>query len=136
MQQCPCCSTKNYTDCCGIFISGAKNPTTPEELMRSRYTAYSQANIEYIARTMKPPASHGYDAQSAREWAIAVTWRKLEVLHTSMANPKKGFVEFIAHYSHNNQDFHIHELSEFHLRKNQWFYVNGKEIKSSDVTDF
>lgn len=40
-----------------FFIPNQKILSTPEELMRSRYTAYNQVNIDYIARTMRSPAA-------------------------------------------------------------------------------
>ena len=54
--KCPCCSSKEYDDCCSKFISGAAVPTTPEELMRSRYTAFTKANVDYIFKTMRGAA--------------------------------------------------------------------------------
>lgn len=54
---CPCKSGKRYADCCEPFITRINLPETPEQLMRSRYTAYSQANIDYIMGTMKGEAS-------------------------------------------------------------------------------
>lgn len=121
---CPCCSNKSYANCCQRFISKQLNPDTPEELMRSRYTAYTQANIEYIMDTMKPPASNHFDAEDARKWAQTVKWRKLEVLKTSQ-DQDKGFVEFIAYFSHQQQQQKIHEYSEFHRENGRWYYVDG-----------
>ena len=73
MQHCPCGTGKKYLDCCGLFIRGHKRPTTPEALMRSRYSAYTQNRIEYIARTMKAPANHNFDMEAARQWASFAT---------------------------------------------------------------
>lgn len=134
MQFCPCGSNQEYMSCCGLFISGQAIPATPEQLMRSRYTAYTQANIAYINRTMKAPANKDFDADVARAWAQTVEWKKLEVLMRHTDNDK-GFVEFMVFYSHNNQSLIMHELSEFHWLDNQWYYVNGKapEKKSSPL---
>ena len=35
-------------NCCGSYIEGEKKASTPEVLMRSRYTAYTKGEIEYI----------------------------------------------------------------------------------------
>ena len=69
---CPCQSGKIFQDCCQPFLTGKIFPDTPEQLMRSRYAAYSQANIAYIQETMKPPASLNFDADSAKQWALEV----------------------------------------------------------------
>jgi SEC-C motif-containing protein len=125
MPTCPCGSKQTAALCCSLFISGQQMPATPVELMRSRYTAYTQANIEYIERTMKAPANKDFDPESARAWAQAVQWQKLEVLSTHTKN-HKGFVEFMVFYLHNNKHFIMHELSEFQFVDKQWYYVDGK----------
>jgi len=125
MQNCPCGTGKDYNQCCGIFITGKQLPSIPEELMRSRYTAYTQANVDYIARTMKSPAADHFDPAATKSWAEQVNWVKLEVLNTSSENTR-GTVEFIAHYTQKNKRFVMHEISEFQFEQGQWFYVDGK----------
>lgn len=129
MTMCPCGSLKDYAMCCGIYIDEQKIPETPEQLMRSRYTAYTQANIPYITLTMKPPASLQFQAEAAEEWAKRVHWHRLEVLATAIQG-KVGFVEFIAHFDDDAQQQVLHEISEFHLENNRWYYVDGKSPKN------
>ena len=50
---CPCGSGKPLSACCGPYLEGKEDPPTPEALMRSRYTAYTQGNLDYIEKTMK-----------------------------------------------------------------------------------
>lgn len=124
---CPCGSEKNYLVCCGRFIKGKQTPTTPEELMRSRYSAYSRANIDYIVRTMKSPAADNFDANIAKEWAEMVNWHKLEVLQSEI-HGQTGYVEFIAYYVSEGQIQTLHELSKFQLENGSWYYVDGERI--------
>jgi SEC-C motif-containing protein len=112
MQNCPCGTGKTYADCCGPFLSQQKNPSTPEELMRSRFTAYSSADDAYIAATMKAPASNRSDPATVRERMDKITWTRLEVLHASQQG-KKGSVEFRAYYVSDDQQNVLHEISEF-----------------------
>ena len=42
---------------------------TVEELMRSRYTAYTLAKTAYIGRTCHGPAAKLFDAKRAKKWA-------------------------------------------------------------------
>ena len=128
MSSCPCGSNKSLDACCSPFISGDKTPATPEELMRSRYTAYTQHDIDYIKRTMKAPALNKFDEKSASDWLDRVEWIKLEVVDCSQKEDM-GFVEFIAHMSVNKQRHVLHELSEFHRVDGQWFYVDGNSPK-------
>lgn len=123
-QICPCGTGKHYDNCCGAFIEKQNLPATPEELMRSRYTAYSQANIDYIVATMTSPASDDFDKEEARQWATKIAWLKLEVLKSGQ-DGDKGMVEFRAHYAANGKQHAMHEISEFHLVDGQWFYVDG-----------
>src|SRR3990167_5308132 len=125
-QLCPCGTGKGYLDCCGIFISNQKIPSTPEELMRSRYTAYNQVNVDYIVQTMRSPAADNFDAEDAREWANKVSWTGLEVIKT-IHDFNKGIVEFRAHYYIDGKKNVLHEISEFNFEKGRWYYVNGTQ---------
>lgn len=124
MQPCPCGKELSYQQCCSQFIDGSTLPQTPEELMRSRYTAYTQANIDYIVKTMLSPAADDFDPASAKEFAKRCEWLKLEIFETSQQNTI-GFVEFLAHFSQNKKRHVIHEKSEFHLMDGKWYYVDG-----------
>lgn len=117
---CPCGNGNRYETCCGPYIEGKVFPPTPEALMRSRYTAYTRANIDYIIKTMKPPASDGFNAVEAKAWARGVKWKKLEVIHTQY-DEHKGTVEFIAYYNRHK----LHEVSQFRCDDGVWFYVDG-----------
>src|SRR5690242_5595442 len=125
MKNCPCGSNKNYNDCCGVYIAGCKNPETPEQLMRSRYTAYTQANFDYIKKTMKAHALNLFNLDSAKQSTTTVQWLGLEVLHCT-TDKTKGYVEFIAHFNQQGKKDCIHEISEFHQLNGQWYYVDGK----------
>ena len=124
MSDCPCGSAKKYSECCGRFISGHQHPSTPEELMRSRYTAHTQANIDYIIHTMKSPAADGFDAKTAKEWAEQTKWIKLEVIHSSVSGTQ-GIVEFRAYFSLFDKTTVLHEISEFHQEQGRWYYIDG-----------
>jgi len=131
MSFCPCGSQKNYEDCCGLFIEKKHKPQTPEQLMRSRYTAYSMANTEYIKNTMKGKPLINFNESEAKQWAQTVIWTGLKVIQSYDETPEKGFVEFSAHFMEGNQLNIIHELSEFHRENNLWFYADGVNKDSS-----
>lgn len=125
MENCPCGSKKSYINCCSLYITGKASPRTPEQLMRSRYTAYTICNIDYIARTMQGPAIQYFDVATATQWAEKVIWLGLKVLKTNH-HQNKGFVEFIASYSENDKKHKIHEISQFSFIDNKWYYIQGK----------
>ncbi|MCE3044292.1 YchJ family protein [Legionella sp. 16cNR16C] len=127
MNFCPCGSQLDYTVCCGILIDQGGKPATPEALMRSRYTAYTKANIPYIVKTMKgKPLAH-FNESDAKEWAEQADWLGLEVLEALFPCEKanQGFVEFVARYHQSGLIKSIHERSEFLLDEGQWYYIDG-----------
>lgn len=93
--------------------------------MRSRYTAYTKANIRYIQQTMAGNASYKFDEKNAETWAISVAWLNLQVHKAYNASPTKGYVEFTATFIEKDRLQSIHELSEFDYIDNQWYYVDG-----------
>lgn len=133
MKTCPCGSGEQFNNCCNKYISGQQKAATPEDLMRSRYSAYSIADISYIKSTMRGKASHGYDENSAANWAKTVEWLDLSVLETQMEGTDKGFVEFIARYCYEEKPHEIHERSEFHKIEGSWYYVDGHLFSESKV---
>ena len=45
--ECPCGSGTPYDACCGVLHRGERQAATPEELMRSRYSAYALGDLGY-----------------------------------------------------------------------------------------
>lgn len=121
---CPCGLSEVYEDCCGRFISHREIPTTPEQLMRSRYTAYFYGDMDYIAETMKSPAADRFDIESARQRANKIKWVELKVVNASHTI-FKGTVEFYASYSDGKKTHVLHEVSDFVFQDGRWFYVSG-----------
>jgi SEC-C motif domain protein len=124
---CPCQSKQPYETCCEPFINGTMRPQLPEQLMRSRYTAYTQGNTDYIAATMRGKAAQNFDPESAKAWAQKVRWLGLEVIASPKPQANHGTVEFIAHYEEDGIAKKIHEVSEF-SRVNggsRWYYTQG-----------
>ena len=125
MQNCPCGSSKKYSLCCGPFLEGPKAPATPEQLMRSRYTAFTKADTEYLEKTMKGRPLQTFDARATKAWADAVTWLGLTVLKAPIPEKDIGLVEFIARFKESGKECAIHELSTFQKIEGRWFYVEG-----------
>jgi SEC-C motif-containing protein len=123
---CPCGKEKNFDQCCGRFLLGGEHAKTPEQLMRSRYTAYAMGGYgDYLLRTWFPATAQGLSAErlSRRE----LNWQRLEVLSRSQEGDK-GAVEFKAYYlpEQSDQLAVMHEQSEFTRIDGRWFYVGGR----------
>lgn len=129
MTKCPCGSDSTYETCCGPFLEGKKLPETAEKLMRSRYTAYTRAQVEYIKMTMVPDARKDFDENATLQWAKGSKWKGLKIVDTQLGGPAdtKGLVEFVATYEKEGTGIDHHEVSKFRKTKEgQWLFVDGE----------
>lgn len=130
MSQCPCQSGKPYSDCCGPIISGELPAPTAESLMRSRYTAYTVGDVDYIEKTHHPKGSADFDKEAARTWAKESEWQGLDILKTEAGSPEdeEGLVEFVAKYKAEGQSLAHQERAQFKKHDGAWLYLDGKII--------
>lgn len=124
---CYCNSQKEFKSCCEPFISGESIADTAEQLMRSRYSAYVIANINYLMNTHHPRSRPTKERKNILKWTKSVNWVRLEVLQTEAGLEKdnSGIVEFKAFYVSNGNLECIHEKSFFVKENNRWFYKSG-----------
>jgi SEC-C motif-containing protein len=122
---CVCGSGKTYSTCCGHYIEGGDTPRTPEELMRSRYTAYALNNDSYLLSTWH---SSTRPTSLDDEKNLPVKWVELRVLNATAPGPEdvNATVEFIARYKVNGKAKQLHEVSEFLREGERWYYLQGK----------
>tara|TARA_R110001583_G_scaffold14849_6_gene61795 strand:+ start:20 stop:325 length:306 start_codon:yes stop_codon:yes gene_type:complete len=98
--------------------------------MRSRYSAFVLANIDYLQKShhskTRPSKKENRDIE---KWTKSVKWLKLEVLKTTkgIANDTIGTVEFKAFFMENGAINVIHENSKFSIENNHWVYVGANE---------
>lgn len=123
---CPCGSKINYALCCQPFHQYERDPETAEALMRSRYSAYTKANIAYIKHTMRGKPLNDFNEHDAIIWAKSVKWLGLKIKNTKQASKALSYVEFIARFIEGGQHRTLHEISEFHFTDGKWFYVDGE----------
>jgi SEC-C motif-containing protein len=135
--RCPC-GGASFAACCGPFIAGEALPPTAEALMRSRYTAYTQRNEDYLRATWHTSTRPG-DAIFADE--KKVKWLGLEVESTlrlrqrkanAAESPDRDTVEFVARYKIGGRAHRLHEVSRFVREPDpdvkgapRWFYLDG-----------
>ncbi|MDX2463868.1 MAG: YchJ family metal-binding protein, partial [Porticoccus sp.] len=61
---CICNRKKSFDKCCGRFLSGGLYAKTPEQLMRSRYSAYALGGYgDYLLATWFSATSAGLNAK-------------------------------------------------------------------------
>ncbi|MGZ3723715.1 MAG: YchJ family protein [Bdellovibrionales bacterium] len=130
-QNCPCGSTKSFAECCQRLHSGTP-ATSPEELMRARYTAFVVKNIEFVRDTTDPQSILEFDLESTKQWADTSEFFKLEVLRATNEG-NKGIVEFKAHFRSSQgelagKDQIHHELAKFRKQAGTWYFRDGRIV--------
>jgi SEC-C motif-containing protein len=123
--KCYCGTGNEFSKCCEPFLSGTKLPETPEQLMRSRYSAFCVKKVDYLISTTDPQVSGNFDFKSVAHWANNATFQKLEILNSSI-DKNKGQVEFKAYYNIDNKDEIHHEHSLFRRHMGRWYFKDGK----------
>lgn len=122
---CPCQSGQAYAVCCEPYHLGEADAPTPETLMRSRYSAFALANVDYIERTMQGPAAESFDKADCLQFATSMTWLGLTILSTQTLSAVRGLVEFHARFTTTDgTPQSIHERSVFQKKEGKWYYVD------------
>lgn len=134
MKSCVCGRSKLFDKCCGRFLSGEMDAKTPEQLMRSRFSAYALGGYgEYLVSTWLPSPAQDLDAVELSE--KTVDWKRLRIISSSQKGDK-GIVEFKAWFSASpgSEEVEVmHEVSRFVRIQSRWFYVGGT-VKYSHST--
>ena len=89
--------------------------------MRSRYSAFVLANIDYLQKShyskTRPSES---EKKEILAWTKSVDWVKLEVIHTT-----ENTIEFKAFFIENGILNNIHENSLFVKENEHWVYKDA-----------
>lgn len=146
MELCPCASGKDFKRCCGRFIypssdvKGHAVPAkTPEQLMRSRYTAYALGGYgEYLLETWWPESAGHLNA--AELSLKSCEWLGLKVLAKEQKG-NDGWVTFEATYTEptSAKEGAVHVLKEksrFKRLDGRWFYVDGEVSWGEESAQF
>ncbi|MEV0122776.1 YchJ family protein [Streptomyces sp. NPDC050703] len=122
---CPCGHPRPYDTCCGGLHRGEAAASTPEELMRSRYSAFAVRDEGYLLRTWHPRTR-----PPRVEFDPALRWTGLEIEETTegTAFHTTGTVTFRARYTDAGRPDSLHERSRFERLDGAWVYVDGAFI--------
>jgi SEC-C motif domain protein len=120
---CPCGSGRSHERCCGPYIRREAAAPTAEALMRSRYTAYTRLDADYLAATWH--ASTRPD-EVALANDVPAKWIGLRVIRCASQGSDAATVEFVARYRINGRAHRMHETSRFVREAGHWFYVDGE----------
>ena len=119
---CPCGSGKAFAECCDRYLEGDVAAPTAEALMRSRYTAYTLQNEDYLLATWHAsmrPLQLGLAEEAPTKWI------GLDVKRHEQQDENRAIVEFVARYKVNGRAHRLHETSRFVREDGRWYYVDG-----------
>lgn len=116
---CPCGGV-SYDECCKRYIKDGAVPQTAEQLMRSRYSAYTLRNDAYLKATWHP-RTRPTEAVTQDD---DTKWLGLEV-RRHVVNGDEAIVEFIARYKIGGRAHRLQETSRFVREDGRWLYVDG-----------
>ncbi len=122
---CPCQSGKCYAECCQPFHLNQGFAQTAEQLMRSRYSAYTLVDIPYIVATTVPSQQGLLDQTAMKTWGETTVWKGLEIVqHLPAISKMHSIVEFKAFFETENGIEAHHEHSLFVKINERWFFVD------------
>ena len=137
MNQCPCGSEKNYAICCQPIIKGKQSAETAEQLMRARYSAYVNAEMDFIFESTHPDHRKGYDHEGTKTWAENSEWLGLKIIASSKGNKDdtSGEVEFIARFQEKGgKPQEHHEKGQFAKQNETWYFTEGIMARPKPIT--
>lgn len=131
-ESCPCGSLKKYKKCCKPFHDKITFPKTALELIKSRYSAFSVANSDYIIFTTHQ--NNPDFTTDLKSWTNDILnfskntrFEKLEILEF-IDGDIESFVTFKATLFQKENDISFIEKSRFLKVEGIWLYVDGKFI--------
>ncbi len=124
---CPCQSKKSFDRCCEPFIAGKALPATCEQLMRSRFSAYSLAKVDYLLNTTAKDKRESENRDELLAYCQSVKCVNLKVLKADGGpGDEVGHVHFHASLQVNGKR-HLHaEKSTFVREEGRWVYQDGE----------
>ena len=136
MNTCPCGSGAAYTVCCEPVISGKTPAATAEQLMRARYSAYVNVEMDFVFESTHKDHRQGYDHEGTKAWAEDSEWLGLEIIGTSRGTETDavGEVEFIARFKEKGALREHHENGLFRKDGGAWFFTEGAMVKPKPIS--
>ena len=154
---CPCGTGKKFAVCCSAIIEGKKQAISPEQLMRSRYSAYATKNAQYLFDTYANETQQSQSVEEIKHWANSCQWIKLNIINSSSINDSSlskdsslPTVEFEAFYLIGNKMYLLREKSRFTLENTlhtarsstssklnnqmRWLYLDGNIVAHNEIS--
>lgn len=134
LNHCPCGKQMNYNNCCGQIHKDISLAKTAEDLMRSRYSAFTKAMGDYLMISHHSSTRPISEKEEIEKWAKSVEWNRLEIIGKSNGEELDidGTVEFKAYFHSSSLGFKkldcIHEKSKFVKENGRWVYISALDF--------
>ena len=132
---CHCGKGSSFESCCAPFLKKTKKPQTAEELMRSRYSAFVEGDIDYVMDTHDPDTRGQIDRDGTAQWAKESEWLGLEILEVEKGQAEDTFgrVDFCATYKLRGTQVDHRESATFRKHDGTWLFVDGEQIAGPPI---
>ncbi len=138
---CPCRASADqkltFAECCGPYLSRAQKPATAEALMRSRYSAFAKADIDYLYETLSLDQRTDFNREATAEWSTKCQWHGLDIIETEqgLEGDAVGKVTFAAHFSRDGKPLTHKEKSLFRREPESgvWQFAAELTLKGEPV---
>ncbi len=134
---CPCGSEKDLKICCLPLIQGQCLPETAEDLLRARYTAFTQAEVAFILKTHHSRTRGEMKEEEIEDWAKNSEWLGLQIVEKAQGqkSDEKGVILFGAPYrDRKTGKTHEHwEKSFFEKEKGEWRFLDAQGVQMGPI---
>lgn len=132
---CPCTSKLAFKDCCQPFLTGKAQPSTTEQLLRARYTAFATGKVDYIIQTHHSKTRGELKRDEIESWSKGSEWKGLEIVQKEAgeAGDSEGTIIFHAFYTAEGKDHDHFEKSFFEREDGQWRFVDAQGVHTGPI---
>ncbi len=99
-------------------------PTTPAELLQSRYQAHVKADVDFIVASTHPEMREKLDQGVIQNWCKQAEWLGYQV-EEEIVEDDKAFLTFLLRYEEASKPFNHYEKAEFRKLEDKWYYYDS-----------
>jgi SEC-C motif-containing protein len=128
---CPCGSELDLVKCCLPILEGKKLASTAEELLRARYTAFTQGAVDFILSTHHSKTRHEVKREEIEDWSKNSEWLGLKIVQSDAgkATDDQGTIIFGAQYRADGKINDHWERSQFEKENGEWKFLDAQGLK-------
>ncbi|TKB50219.1 zinc chelation protein SecC [Ferrimonas sediminicola] len=126
MSHCHCGSGRQFDCCCQPLQLGKAVAASPEQLMRSRYSAFVEGAAAYLLDTHDPDTRDDVTEAVLARSCEESRFVGLQIVDAPPPKGEQGEVEFRAWYRQGEDILALWERSQFRRLEGRWFYSRGE----------